>query len=115
MAPENPDDRSRHMSPDPDAWLRERLTRAPASLRLRIQRAWAERAEGADGAEGAGAGMAGALAGRLRVVAERLMAEAKAGPPTRETAVTLLAADALITLACEWTAAFDPAALGDAR
>jgi hypothetical protein len=38
---------------------------------------------------------------RLRTAATRLLAEARSAPPTRDTALTLLAADALITLAVE--------------
>lgn len=47
----------------------------------------------------------------LRGRAEELLAEARDGQATRETAITLLAADALITLACEWTAEMEPALL----
>jgi hypothetical protein len=38
---------------------------------------------------------------KLRAAADRLLAEARSGPPSRDTALTLLAADALITLAVE--------------
>jgi hypothetical protein len=79
-----------------------RLAAAPESLRRRLEAALA-----------AGAGGAGDLAARLRVVAERLLVEAKSGPATRETAMTLLAADALITLSCEWTAEFAPERMRD--
>ena len=41
------------------------------------------------------------------------MEEAKSGPPTRETAMTLLAADALITYACEAVTVEDPDRLGE--
>ena len=44
----------------------------------------------------------------LRQAGERLLAVAIAMPPSRETAVTLLAADALMTFACEATAEFHP-------
>ena len=44
---------------------------------------------------------------------EELLAEVKGGPATHDTALTLLAADALITLACEWVAETDPRALAD--
>lgn len=37
----------------------------------------------------------------LRAAAEELLQRAKSAPPTHDTALTLLAADALITLACE--------------
>jgi len=36
---------------------------------------------------------------KLRTVAEHLLAQSRSVPPTREAALTLLAADALITLA----------------
>jgi hypothetical protein len=88
-----------------EGWLDQRLARAPASLRQRIEGALS----------GAGADLTGSPAGRLQAVAERLLQEAKVGPATRDTAMTLLAADALITLACEWTAEFDPAGLRQAR
>jgi hypothetical protein len=37
----------------------------------------------------------------LRRLAERLLEQAKHGPQNRDTAMTLLAADTLITFACE--------------
>jgi hypothetical protein len=40
----------------------------------------------------------------LHAAAERLLREAKSGGADRTTALTLLAADALATYACEWTA-----------
>ena len=40
----------------------------------------------------------------LHAAAERLLREAKSGGADRATALTLLAADALVTYACEWTA-----------
>lgn len=49
----------------------------------------------------------------LRGVAERLLAEAKAGPPTRQTALTLLAADAFMTFACEAVAEAAPDRLAE--
>jgi hypothetical protein len=51
----------------------------------------------------------------LEAVAEQLLAEAKAGPQNRDTALTLLAADTLITFACEAIAERDPGALADLR
>jgi hypothetical protein len=83
-----------------------RLAAAPASLRARIQTALGAGA-------GAGTDGTGDLAVRLRAIAERLLAEVKSGPATRETAMTLLAADALITLSCEWTAEFAPERMRD--
>ncbi len=44
-------------------------------------------------------------------MAELLLAEAKAAPQGRETAMTILAADALVTWACEAKAELDPEAL----
>lgn len=57
----------------------------------------------------------GTLADRLRTLAERLLDEAQDGPPIRATAMTLLAADALATYACEWLAEFAPEQLGEAQ
>jgi hypothetical protein len=77
------------------------LAEAPPELRARIMTARAassvqRAADSGQRADGA------AFEEELRAVAEELLAEAQAGPPTHETALTLLAADALITLACEW-------------
>lgn len=69
-----------------EQWLEPRLAGAPASLRARVLQA--VRAQGAGVAQ-------------LRSVAESLLAEAKTAPPTRDTALTLLAADALITMVAE--------------
>lgn len=77
---------------DARAWLRQRLSAAPPSLRARIEGALAPAAED------------GVLAEMLSGAAERLLGEAAHGPPDRATALTLLAADALVTLACEWDA-----------
>ncbi|MBI4420489.1 MAG: hypothetical protein HY560_06655 [Gemmatimonadetes bacterium] len=51
----------------------------------------------------------------LRTLAESLLAEATGGGTGRETALTLLAADALITYACEAAAELSPETLGDLR
>jgi hypothetical protein len=51
----------------------------------------------------------------LQRLAEQLLVEAKAGSQNRDTAITLLAADALITLACEAIAERDPGALANLR
>jgi hypothetical protein len=51
----------------------------------------------------------------LEALAGQLLAEAKAGPQNRGTALTLLAADTLITFACEAVAERDPGALADLR
>ena len=82
-------------------WLAERLARAPTSLRERVQPAL--EAEGAEGAED--------FASRLQDAGERLLAQASRNGAGREVAITLLAADALITLAAEWVAENRPDAL----
>lgn len=51
----------------------------------------------------------------LRRAAESLIMKAKSAPQTRDTAMTVLAADALVTLACEALAESDPAGLGEFR
>jgi hypothetical protein len=81
-----------------DGWLSERLATAPASLARRLRGVLADPADPCDDR----------FEQRLRAVAERLMEEARSGPPTRETAMTLLAADACVTLACEWAAQHAP-------
>ena len=53
------------------------------------------------------------LSGQLQSLAETLMEEAQTGPPTHDTAMTLLAADALITYACEVVAEQEPEKLGE--
>jgi hypothetical protein len=56
-----------------------------------------------------------ALTNRLRQAGDALLAAARSGPPTRETALTLLAADALMTFACEALAEVDPDGLARPR
>jgi hypothetical protein len=74
----------------------------PPELERRITAALADtRANGAS------------LAEDLQAAAERLLATAKQGGADRGTALTLLAADALVTYACEWTAEFEPQRLGE--
>jgi hypothetical protein len=51
----------------------------------------------------------------LRAAADALLQEAKQGPPTHDTALTLLAADALITLSCQAVADSDAGALSTLR
>lgn len=78
---------------DAAAWVEARLAGAPPSLRSRVL-----------------ASVRGELARDASPVpvfetrAEALAREAAAGPPTTDTALTLLAADALITLAAQWEA-----------
>lgn len=91
-----------------ETWLAERLADAPASLRERIL----EAVRGARDA-GPGGSREPPIARQLRELAGRLLAQAKSGAPTHDTALTLLAADALITFAMEATAERDPAALGE--
>jgi hypothetical protein len=74
-------------------WLAGRLQGTPPSLRARIEAAVT------------------AEAGDLRRAAERLLNESKDGAATRDSAMTLLAADALVTLACQWAAEHDPDSL----
>jgi hypothetical protein len=96
-----------------ESWLRPRLDRVPDSLRERI---W--RAVNAEGGRGKGEGYEGGsvlLPERLRRAGELLLAQAQSGPPSRETAITLLAADALMTLACQAMAEEAPERLGEMR
>ncbi len=88
---------------DLESWLSPRLAQVPESLRARILEAivgdgWHE----TDAASGA------TIPDALRSFAEMLLEEARAGPPTHDTAITLLAADALITYACEAAAELGP-------
>ena len=53
------------------------------------------------------------LAAALSTAAEQLLEQAKSGPPTRDTALTILAADALITFACEAAGEADPSSLAE--
>ncbi len=52
---------------------------------------------------------------QLTEIAETLLSEAKSAPPSRDTALTLLAADALITYACEALGEGEPERLGEMR
>jgi hypothetical protein len=92
-----------------EPWLEERLAAAPAELRERMVVAL-RRSRGVAGAK---PGDARALAQRLRAIGEHLVGEAASGTPSAGTALTLLAADAFATLACESLAEADPAALGE--
>ncbi len=106
---------------DPEGWLDERLAEAPPALRARIitARAACSVQREADAVQ-RNSRTACSVRQRpfeeeLRAVAEDLLAAAKAGPPTHDTALTLLAADALITLACEWVGETEPQRLGEIR
>src|SRR5207247_11074591 len=88
-----------------DRWLEPPLRDAPPSLRRRVEQAL--RAQ----APKAGTPVSSAL----RAAADALLAEANDGDSGRETALTLLAADALVTYACEAAAEADPHSLREAR
>jgi len=90
-----------------EEWLAPKLSDVPDSLRRRILDAVS------GGQRGSPTG--GQFAEQLRRVGEELMVEAKSAPPARDTAMTLLAADALITFACEAVAETDPAMLAELR
>lgn len=86
---------------DVERWLEPRLVGVPEALRERIlQAVGGER----------GAGKAGVVEG-LRAAGERLLHQAVQASPGRDTAVTLLAADALMTFACEAIAETNPEGL----
>ena len=86
-------------------WLGPRLTDVPESLRgVILDAVEGGRAEGRKG---------GRFVERLQSAGERLMLDAKSASPTRDSAMTLLAADALITFACEAAAEAKPEKLGD--
>jgi len=89
-----------------ETWLRARLEGVPESLRARIQEAAASVAASGREAE---------LASLLAEAGAGLLARAKAMPPSREAALTLLAADALMTYACEALAEEAPERLGELR
>jgi hypothetical protein len=61
----------------------------------------------------AGAERSQNVVGVLRDAGTALIAQLRTAPPDRSTALTLLAADALITLACEATAELEPETLGE--
>ena len=78
-------------------WLEGRLASVPPSLRDRLLQALAT--HGSD----------------LQVTANALLEQAKRGGSDRETALTLLAADALVTFACELAAETAPERLDQLR
>lgn len=87
---------------DLEDWLTPRLAKAPRTLREKILSAVrsGSRESGVFPSE-EGSTPDSPLPVLLATHAESLLREAKSGPPTRETALTLLAADALITFAME--------------
>jgi hypothetical protein len=70
-------------------WLAPRLEDVPMSLRARLEGAVRAHAP------------AGPPAQALLSAGQALLAQAKDAPPTRDTALVLLAADALVTFSCE--------------
>jgi hypothetical protein len=90
-----------------ERWLEPRLRQIPSSLRAKMEGALKTHLPA----------HAGAPAEALRSVADALLEEAKRTGPGdgRELALTLLAADALVTYACEMTAETGPERLGELR
>jgi len=92
---------------DPGRWLDARLADAPASLREGVLAA-VRRALPDGGTE--------RFHEMLAERADALIASATvSASPAAPAAASLLAADALMTLACEWVAEHDPARLGELR
>jgi hypothetical protein len=88
-------------------WLEPRLTEVPESLRGRIlDTVSGGQSDGRTGATGSAS---------LHRTGKELMSIAKTAPPTHDTAMTLLAADALITFACEAVAEEEPERLAEMR
>jgi hypothetical protein len=90
-----------------ETWVAERLAGAPEVLRNRVLNAlqrWSEEGK-VKGEESTPPFTLCASPfthlSELRAAAGRLLAESRSAPPSRDTALTLLAADALITLAVE--------------
>ena len=89
--------------------MTERLAEVPVGLRARVldavrQTGVVPTGGGEDESGGASSAVphsASDVSRSLREVAERLLVSTRSEPPTRDTALTLLAADALITLAME--------------
>ncbi len=87
--------------------MEEKLAGAPDSLRERVLQAVESSISST--------APSSPLPAPLMAAAESLLQEAKSAVPTRDKAVTLLAADALVTLACELVAAENPLELGRMR
>lgn len=105
---------------DLQRWLQPRLAGVPDALRDRILHAandlsrearYAQREHDVQTFPVSRA----TLHDRLREAGRHLLAQAIAMPPSRDAAVTLLAADALMTFACEAMAEAAPERLGDMR
>ena len=86
-------------------WLTARLREAPPSLGRRIEQALDRYPLAPDRP----------IADSLRALADSVLSEATAGGAARDAALTLLAADALVTYACEATAETDPERLAELR
>ncbi len=97
-------------APGLEAWLAPRLQGVPESLRWRIQEAIVAHAAPLP-APARGVEVASVLAD----AGSKLLARAEAMPPSREAALALLAADALMTYACEALAEQAPERLGELR
>jgi hypothetical protein len=87
-------------------WVTARLIAAPESLRATVQEAASMAVQRTTGS------VRGDFADELMAAAERRL-----GSPgvSHATALDLLTADTLITLACEWVAENDPGRLGELR
>lgn len=98
---------------DIERWLEPRLKGVPEALRRRILEAVKRETESVKREENGQTSHASrfTLHEGMRRVGERLLAEAIAMPPSHDTAVTLLAADALMTFACEALAESHPEGL----
>jgi hypothetical protein len=99
-----------------EGWLEPRLVEVPESLRRRIIAAVRETGNGKReaGAADATLPVSPLVPETLKRAGENLLARARSGPASRETALTLLAADALMTFACEAMAELDPGGLAGA-
>ena len=101
-----------------EIWLEPRLAGVPESLRRRILAAVRRYAVSSQSTAhrsqlAAHSTQLTAYSTQLTEIAENLLSEAKSAPPARDTALTLLAADALITYACEALGEGDPERLGE--
>ncbi len=103
-----------------ESWLEPRLGGVPESLRRRILAAVRRYAVSSQPTAyssplTAHSAQLTAHSSQLTEIAENLLSEAKSAPPGRDTALTLLAADALITYACEALAEGEPEGLANLR
>lgn len=96
-------------------WLEERLADAPASLRERVLGAVRRHAGAGRSGGGEQSSPRAVFPNTMRDVADALLEDAKSGPPDHKTALTLLAADALVTFWCEALAAQNPEALAELK